>query len=121
MNEKVRDLQHFVELYESGRKFCYANDVRADVANWPIDQILEHISEARLYVESNTVMIEIPKPMSEKPERGTLCFYLAPSEVNGFGAIHWVNSVFDNTRFNHGLWRTQEEVEQVIAAMRGAK
>ena len=131
MNQRVRDLQHFVELYESGREFCYKNVGKANAADWPIAQLLEHITDARLYVSPITVTIEIPKPMSDYPAVGQEYFYLAPSTTSrGWGQSKWRGHVDfseiirreeEERRFKNGIWRSKEEVEQVVAAIRGTR
>lgn len=61
--------------------------------------------------------IEIPAPF--EPKEGDLCFVLDSDEENGFYEITFCEN-FGNHRdlIQFGAWRTEEEIKQVVAALR---
>ena len=116
---KVRDLKHYAELRMAGREFEITK-AATDGSVVPEDSIAaieSAIDEGILIVKPET--IKIPKPMSEPPEVGQHYYYLVAGYDKGYGCTVWKAGLWP--RFRNGIWRTREEVEAVVAAIRGAK
>ena len=66
------------------------------------------------------VTITIPKPMSVCPDEGQDYFYRSGQFVKGYNCDVWDPSLADIRRFERGIWATEEEMKQVIAADKAA-
>lgn len=68
----------------------------------------------RLKPSTITLNIEIPAPF--EPKDGEYCYIISDQAQDG-----WIKTKHDNDfTYAFGAWRTEEEIKQVVAALRGA-
>ena len=61
--------------------------------------------------------IEVPAPF--EPKNKEQCFYLDYLENRGFSELSFESNIDAHHRFiQYGAWRTEEEIKQVVAALR---
>lgn len=81
-----------------------------------IEQVVGGLYQLRLKPRTKKIELEIPEPF--EPKVGEKYWYLKPNAKDGFD---WALYHGDSTDFNQlGAWRTEEEIKQVVAALRGA-
>ena len=74
-------------------------------------------TEFRLKPRTITLNIEIPAPF--KPKEGDLYWHISPEYTNGYGESMYNDGNVDTWQ-QFGAWSTEEEIKQVVAALRGA-
>ena len=74
----------------------------------------------RLRLKPRTILIngiEVPAPF--EPKNKEQCFYLDYLENCGFSELSFEANIDVHHRFiQYGAWRTEEEIKQVVAALR---
>ncbi|MEG1695593.1 MAG: hypothetical protein RR282_00690 [Acinetobacter sp.] len=81
-----------------------------------IEKIINGNIELRLKPQTITLNIEIPAPF--EPKDGELFWFVSPYTYSGYDSIKFTG---DCTGFMlNGVWRTEDEIKQVVAALRGA-
>ena len=60
--------------------------------------------------------IEVPAPF--EPKEGDKFYNLQPCNKSGWSGGVWSGDVFDKTYSQFGVWRTESEIKQVVAALR---
>ena len=99
-----------VELQATGDMNWY------DSTQWTAGELLCFKGRFRLKPRTITINgIEMPAPF--KPKDGDKFFYLNDGEEVGY-IVCTHDWGFDPSGLNFGAWRTEEEVQQVIAALR---
>lgn len=74
--------------------------------------------EFRLKPRTITLNVEIPAPF--EPKEGEEFFILAPLSVTGYTKVQGITTqVLLDEYVKLGAWRTEEEIKQVVAALRG--
>ena len=81
-----------------------------------VDLCVKHLNEKLFRLKPRTITIngiEVPAPF--EPKDGDAVFALDNANPDGFSSF-----VFDSDFFtiNFGAWRTEEEIKQVVAALR---
>lgn len=72
----------------------------------------------RLKPRTITLNVEIPAPF--EPKEGEEFFILAPLSVTGYTKVQGITTqVLLDEYVKLGAWRTEEEIKQVVAALRG--
>ncbi len=85
-----------------------------DAKHLPACDILNDGFKFRLAPRTITInSIEVPAPF--KPEEGEQYWYLRPSIVSGYS---YTVSLDSDHYQQFGAWRTEEEIKQVVAALR---
>lgn len=100
-----------------------------DQCEFSIPQILKGHNDAydpfalaklvfRLKPRTITLNVEIPAPF--EPKEGEEFFILAPLSVTGYTKVQGITTqVLLDEYVKLGAWRTEEEIKQVVAALRG--
>lgn len=68
-------------------------------------------------VKPKTIMlgnIEVPAPF--EPKEGETCYFICDEEIKGYKKVESLQN--DNWDFNFGAWRTEDEIKQVVEALR---
>jgi len=67
-------------------------------------------------VEFVALTLHVPQPMREQPKSGVTYWYLDADYEHGYGSSRSCS----HTRFLRGVWRTEEEIKTVVAALEAA-
>ena len=87
-----------------------------EIEDMPISVFDSDCYEFRLKPRTITLNgIEVPTPFELK--RGDTFYYLDSTVDNGYSYMSWGSEYF-MTYSSFGAWRTEEEVKQVVAALR---
>lgn len=79
--------------------------------NWQLDVFLKTDRKFRLKPRTITINnIEVPAPF--EPKKGEAFYHITPSQNKGY--FYNTNECFHQ----FGAWRTEEEIKQVVAALR---
>ena len=81
-----------------------------------IDLCVKHLNEELFRLKPRTITIngvEVPAPFEPKEGDDCRCYYINTALKHGFD---WYHSTHHES--NRVAWRTEEEVKQVIAALR---
>lgn len=81
---------------------------------WQVSVFFQNERKFRLKPRTISINgIEVPAPF--KPKEGEIYFYLNPHSYAGYGP----NTTIDWSKYlQFGVWRTEEEIKQVVAALR---
>lgn len=99
-----------------------------DQCEFSIPQILKGHNDAhdsfalaklvfRLKPRTITLNVEIPAPF--EPKVGDIYYFINSSNLKGYGFNKFANDGDDECLTFYGAWRTEDEVKQVVAALRG--
>ena len=86
---------------------------------WTVNEILSYDGEFRLKPRTITFTIngiEVPAPFEPKEGETYWCF--GTQTVIGYGHNVYESERADRRFINMGAWRTEDEIKQVIAALR---
>ena len=76
-----------------------------------------HMWEFRLKLRTITINgIEVPAPF--EPKEGDKYYHISIQTSLGYGWDEWESSDYDARASIFGAWRTEEEIKQVVAALR---
>ncbi len=115
----------------NGEKVEYIGDAKTwfplnnEVSSWTVSEILNSsdvmdgtVYQFRLAPRTFTINgIEVPAPF--KPKEDNECFTLDVESEDGFYRfVYGENSGFHKKLIQLGAWRTEEEIKQVVAALR---
>ena len=90
-----------------------------DSTQWTVGELLTFKGVFRLKPRTITLNIEIPAPF--EPKVGEGYFYLNAKYKVGYSkTMREPLCNQDNKNIENGAWRTEEEIKQVVAALRGA-
>ena len=70
-------------------------------------------------LKSRTILIngiEVPAPF--EPKTNQKYFYLYTENMSGYGNDYYEENLITKMRVQFGAWRTEEEIKQVVAALR---
>lgn len=84
-----------------------------DVKKMPAETILHGVSELRLKPRTITLNVEIPAPF--EPKEGDMVWCLDGNTLNGYKKVICDDFIDSGI----GFWRNEEEIRQVVAALRG--
>ncbi len=90
------------------------SDIRSDIS-WR--SILGDNYSLRL--KPRTILIngiEVPAPF--EPKTNQKYFYLYTENMSGYGNDYYEENLITKMRVQFGAWRTEEEIKQVVAALR---
>lgn len=94
-------------------------DVFQDVTDeWQIREFSHPSFKFRLKPRTIKLELEIPAPF--EPKVGDIYYYINSSNLKGYGFTKFANDGDDECLTFYGAWRTEEEIEQVVSALRGA-
>ena len=60
--------------------------------------------------------IEVPAPF--KPKNSEVFYHPTPVNIEGYSYRTFYDSVADNALIQYGAWRTEDEVKQVVSALK---
>lgn len=92
----------------------------SDSTSWSLTSLNNNSCEFRLKPSTITLNgVEVPVPFEPKQsEWGVFSiYYLDPDQSDGWNGDEW-NEFFDTDLIQFGAWRTEEEIKQVVAALR---
>lgn len=90
---------------------CVKDDEWHDSTLWTVRELLRWQGEFRLKPRTITINnIEVPTPF--EPKKGEAFYHITPSQNKGY--FYNTNECFHQ----FGAWRTEEEIKQVVAALR---
>ena len=94
---------------------CVKDDEWYDSTLWTVRELLRWQGEFRLKPRTITINgIEVPAPF--EPKDGDTVFVLANFLQQGY--LECTYPTFEGHVFQFGAWRTEEEIKQVVAALR---
>ena len=86
-----------------------------DVKKLSAETILHGVSELRIKPRTIKLSLDIPAPF--EPKDGEIFWFVSPYTYKGYDSKYFVD---DCTGFLlNGVWRTEEEIKQVVEALRG--
>lgn len=89
-----------------------------DLEQWVFMDMQNHFKRKfRLKPRTITLSLEIPAPF--EPKVGEVFFALYPTAVGGYSKMHITDQKRMDDYAKLGAWRTEEQVKQVVAALRG--
>lgn len=74
----------------------------------------------RIKPRTKTIKLELYIPAPFVPKHNDWYFFLDTSADEGYSKCQFYNDADDKKYIQFGAWRTEEEVKQVVAALRGA-
>ena len=84
---------------------------------WQLDVFLKTDRKFRLKPRTISINgIEVPAPF--EPKEGDEYYHISIQTVLGYGWDKWQSSDYDARASMFGVWRTEEEIKQVVAALR---
>lgn len=89
------------------------NWINANNKQHPLSLFFDDCFQFRLKPRTITLSVEIPAPF--EPKVGEVAWCLDGVTLNGYKRV-----IFDDFDLGIGFWRTEEEIKQVVAALRGA-
>lgn len=117
MNELISGKEALIAL-ENGEEVEYLeNDNKWHLIDKEI-VVISALIDCKLRLKPRTITIngiEVPAPLSETEQRKGAVFYLNDGFPNGY-ALMELDPL--DTPFCIGAWRTEEEIKQVVAALR---
>ena len=90
-----------------------------DWQDWDIKQFTVNYGEYKFRLKPRTITIngiEVPAPF--KPKMNQKYFYLYTENMSGYGNDYYEENLITKMRVQFGVWRTEEEIKQVVAALR---
>lgn len=98
---------------------CVKGDEWYDSTLWTVGELLRWQGEFRLKPRTITINgIEVPAPF--EPKEGDTFYYLSTEDECGYDYKSFVENYpyFDGNKIQFGAWRTEEEIKQVVSALR---
>lgn len=89
-----------------------------DVKKMSAETILHGVSELRIKPRTVKIELEIPAPF--EPKEGDMYWHISPEYMIGYATSMYNDGNVDTWQ-QFGAWRTEEEIKQVVAALRGIK
>ena len=90
-----------------------------DLKQWVFMDMQNHFKRKfRLKPRTITLSLEIPAPF--EPKDGDIYYFINSSNLKGYGFNKFSNDGDDECLTFYGAWRTEDEIKQVVAALRGA-
>ena len=90
---------------------------------WSVDESWEvgaFLSDRKFRLKPKTVTINgIKVPATFNPKEGEVFYYINDYSENGYDWANYCDNLFNNTVWI-GKWRNEDEIKQVIAALRSA-
>ena len=83
-----------------------------------LEIVLSGNCDYRFWIKPRTIIIngiEVPAPF--EPKEGDLYWHISPEYTNGYGESMYNDGNVDTWQ-QFGAWRTEEEIQQVVAALR---
>ena len=71
-------------------------------------------------LKPRTVKIELEIPAPFEPKEGDMYWHISPEYMSGYANSMYNDGNVDTWQ-QFGAWRTEEEIKQVVAALRGIK
>ena len=100
-----------VELQATGDMNWY------DSTQWTVGELLCFKGKFRIKPRTITINgIEVPAPF--EPKEGEIYWCFSTQTVIGYGHYVYESERADRRFINMGAWRTEEEIKQVISALR---
>lgn len=92
---------------------CVKDDEWYDSTLWTVGELLRWQGEFRLKPRTITINgIEVPAPF--EPKDGDKTYYLNDGMTDGYRECEHL----EHFEYHFGAWRTEEEIRQVVAALR---
>lgn len=91
-----------------------------ETSAWSLTEVLNATdlkegTSFKFRLKPRTIKLEIEIPAPFKPKDGDMVWFISDYHTNGYSSV-----VFENLAgFQFGAWRTEEEIKQVVAALRG--
>ena len=118
MTELISGKEALIAL-ANGEKVQWMNgDCFQDVtAQWQLCEFLHPSFKFRLKPRTITINgIEVPAPF--EPKIGEYVYFISSDEVKGYAETTLVDTEMNWGFVQFGAWRTEEEIKQVVAALR---
>lgn len=83
--------------------------------------VIDHFTNDKFQfrLKPRTVKIELEIPAPFEPKDGDIYYFINSSNLKGYGFNKFSNDGDDECLTFYGAWRTEEEIKQVVAALRG--
>lgn len=82
-----------------------------------LDLVLSGYCNYRFWIKPRTITLSLEIPAPFEPKEGEIFWFVSPYTYKGYDSKYFVD---DCTGFLlNGVWRTEEEIKQVVAALRG--
>ncbi len=82
-----------------------------------LDLVLSGDCNYRFWIKPRTIILSLEIPAPFEPKEGDEYYFLS-SNGYGYDGANYNNDDLDEEYFMFGAWRTEEEVKQVVAALR---
>ena len=92
-----------------------SNEEWVSVDNCQIYQFLNKYSSYKFRLKPHTIKVELEIPAPFEPKEGEKVYRLAPAMPCGYTEFYFGE---DENEWQFGAWRTEEEIKQVVAALR---
>lgn len=87
-----------------------------DAKEVEVDDFLNDAWSFKLKPRTITINIEVPAPFD--PRIGDEYYHLSNESTQGYGWGEYESSDYDDRAMNFGAWRSEEEIKQVVEALR---
>ena len=87
---------------------------------YKLSYFLENKPRFEFRLKPRTIKLELEIPAPFEPKVGEFFFVLYPTAVGGYSKMHITDQKRMDDYAKLGAWRTEEEIKQVVAALRGA-
>ena len=118
MSELINGKEALIAL-ASGKEVQWAtgNDFQDITDEWQIREFLHPSFKFRLKPRTITINgIEVPAPF--EPKEGDKYYHISIQTSLGYGWDEWEDSDYDARASIFGVWQTEEEIKQVVSALR---
>ena len=80
-----------------------------------LDLVLSGDCNYRFWIKPRTITLSLEIPAPFEPKEGEKAYRLAPAIPSGYTEFYFGE---DENEWQFGAWRTEEEIKQVVAALR---
>lgn len=89
-----------------------------DLEQWVFMDMQNHFKR-KFRIKPRTIKLELEIPAPFEPKVGDIYYFINSSNLKGYGFNKFSNDGDDECLTFYGAWRTEEEIKQVVAALRG--
>ena len=118
MSELISGKEALIALANGQEVQIEANKQWVSVENCQVYQFLDNNCDYKFRLKPRTITINgIEVPATFNPKEGEVFYYINDYSEDGYDWANSCSNLFNNTVWI-GKWRTEEDIKQVVAALR---
>ena len=118
MSELISGKEALIALANGQEVQIEANKQWVSVENCQVYQFLDNNCDYKFRLKPRTITINgIEVPATFNPKEGEVFYYINDYSEDGYDWVNSCSNLFNNTVWI-GKWRTEEDIKQVVAALR---